>query len=78
MENFTNADYKKRLAKRFCKNYEIKKLDLYFMICISSFVYHDLYFQSDTLLVADVFNNFRNMCLEIKGLDLAHFLSTPR
>ena len=27
--------------------------------------YHDLYVQSDTLLVADIFENFRNMCIEI-------------
>ena len=26
--------------------------------------YHDLYGQSDTLLQADVFNNFRNMCFD--------------
>ena len=26
--------------------------------------YHDLYGQSDTLLLADVFNNFRNMCFD--------------
>ena len=25
--------------------------------------YHDLYVQSDTLLLADVFKNFWNMCL---------------
>ena len=25
--------------------------------------YHDLYVQSDTLLIADVFGNFRNMCI---------------
>ena len=35
------------------------------------------YVQSDTLLLGDVFNNFRNMCLEIYGLDLAHFFSAP-
>ena len=39
--------------------------------------YHDLYVQSDTLLLADVFENFRDMCLEIYELDPAHFLSAP-
>ena len=40
--------------------------------------YHYLYVQSDTLLLADVFENFRNMCLEIHELDPAKFLSAPR
>ena len=31
--------------------------------------YHDLYVQSDTLLVGDVFEDFQNMCLEINELD---------
>ena len=39
--------------------------------------YHDLYVQSDTLLLADVFENFRNMCIKVYELDLAHFLSLP-
>ena len=39
--------------------------------------YHDLYVQSDTLLLADVFENFRNKCLEIYELDPAKFLSAP-
>ena len=39
--------------------------------------YHDLYVQSDTLLFADVFENFRDKCIEIYGLDPAHFLSAP-
>ena len=29
------------------------------------------------LLLADVFENFRNMCLEIYELDAAKFLSAP-
>ena len=37
--------------------------------------YHDLYAQSDTLLLADAFENFRNKCIEIYELDPAHFLS---
>ena len=39
--------------------------------------YHDLYVQSDTLLLADVFENFRNKCIEIYELDPVHFLSAP-
>ena len=39
--------------------------------------YHDLYVQTDTLLLADVFENFRNMCLEKYQLDPSHFLSAP-
>ena len=39
--------------------------------------YHDLYVQSDTLLLADVFENFRNMCIKVYELDRAHFLSLP-
>ena len=35
--------------------------------------YHDLYAQSDALLLADVFENFRNKCIEIYELDPAHF-----
>ena len=39
--------------------------------------YDDLYVQSDTLLLADVFENFRNMCIKVYELDPAHFLSAP-
>ena len=36
-----------------------------------------MYVQSDTLLLADVFEKFRNMCLEIYELDPALFLTAP-
>ena len=39
--------------------------------------YHDLNVQSHNLLLADVFENFRNKCIEIYELDPAHFLSAP-
>ena len=39
--------------------------------------YHYLYVQSDTILLADVFENFRNKYIEIYELDPAHFLSAP-
>ena len=39
--------------------------------------YHDLYVQSDTLLLADVFESFRNISLGIYGHDPAYFVSAP-
>ena len=39
--------------------------------------YHDLYVQTDTLLLADVYEKFREKCIEIYGLDPSHFLSAP-
>ena len=36
-----------------------------------------MYVQSHTLLLADVFENFRNKRIEIYKLDPAHFLSAP-
>ena len=39
--------------------------------------YHDLYVKSHTLLLADVFGNFRNKCIEIYELDPPHFLPAP-
>ena len=46
MENITDVNY--MYAKRVCKGFEIKNQGKY----------HDLYVQSDTLLLADVFVNF--------------------
>ena len=40
--------------------------------------YHELYVQSDTLLLVDVFENFTDKCIEIYEPDPAHFLSAPR
>ena len=39
--------------------------------------YRDLYVQSDTLLLADVFEKFRNKCIEIYKLDFAHAPRLP-
>ena len=39
--------------------------------------YHDLYVRSDTLLLADIFENLRQSCLENYELDPARFVSLP-
>ena len=39
--------------------------------------YPDLYLKSDILLLADVFENFRDTCLLYYGLDPAHYVSAP-
>ena len=40
--------------------------------------YHDLYVQTDTFLLADVYQNLKNKCLETYGIDPSYFYSTPR
>ena len=65
MEDITDVDCKH--AKIVFKNLINKNLGNY----------HDLYVQSDTLLLADVFENFRNKCIKVYEPDPAHFLSAP-
>ena len=61
MVDITDVDH--RHAKRVFENLSNKNLG----------DYHDLYVQGDTLLLADVFENFRNMCIKVYELDPAHF-----
>ena len=63
MENIDDIDY--RHGNNVFKRFKFKNLG----------EYHDLYVQSDTLLLADVFENFRNVCIKVYELDPAHFLS---
>ena len=63
MEDITDADY---AHTKGCKDFENKFGE-----------YHDLYVQSDKLLLADVFKNYRNMCIKIYELDPGKSLSAP-
>ena len=63
IEAITDAGYAH--AKRVCKDFGIKNLG----------EYHDLHVQNNTLLLADVFENFRSMYIKIYQLDSAKFLS---
>ena len=65
MENIDDIDY--RHGNNVFKRFKLKNLG----------DYHDLYVQSDTLLLADVFENFRKTCLKVYELDPTHFLSAP-
>ena len=65
MEVITDADH--RHEKILSKSLNNKNLG----------DYQDSYVKSDTLLLADVFENFRNMCIKVYELDPAHFLSAP-
>ena len=39
--------------------------------------YHDLYLETDVILLANVFESFRKVCLDNYGLDPAHFHTAP-
>ena len=65
MKDVTEPDY--GYTYKMCKDFEIKTLG----------EYHDVFVQSDTLLLAYVFENFRNMCLKIYEIDPARFLPNP-
>ena len=61
MEDVTDADYSH--AKRVCKDLETQNFR----------EYYDLYVQSDTLLLADVFETFKICVLKLMSLILQNF-----
>ena len=65
MENVSDIDY--RHGNNVFKKFKLNNRG----------EYHDLYVQSDTLLLADVFENFRKTCIKVYELDPANFLSLP-
>ena len=65
LENISETDYAH--ANNVFKKFSINNLG----------EYHDLYVRRDTLLLADIFENFRQSCLKNYELDPAHFVSLP-
>ena len=64
LKNITDKDYTH--AQKVFEEFKLKDLGN----C------YDLYVQSDTLLLADLFENFKNKCIEIYELYPAHFVCT--
>ena len=64
-KNITKHEYKH--AKKVWDTFKIKNLG----------EYHDLYVQSDTSQLADVFEKSRNLCLREYSLDPGYFYTTP-
>ena len=64
-EDISDEDFE--FYKEICNKFNIKTLG----------EYHDLYLQSDVLLLSDVFENFRETCFQYYKLDPAHYYSAP-
>ena len=64
-ENISNDDYEH--AQKVWNSFNLQNLG----------EYHDLYLKTDVLLLADVFENFRKVCLKNYHLDPAHYYSSP-
>lgn len=64
-EDISNSDYQH--AQRVWQTFGIQDLGQY----------HDLYVLTDVLALADVFENFRNICLRSNGLDPCYFYTSP-
>ena len=65
-EGISDEDYQH--AQKVWKTFEMKTLK----------DYHNLYNQVDVLLLADVFENFRDICIKNYKLDPAHYYTAPR
>ena len=65
MSGVGNEDYEH--ANRVWKEFGLKDLG----------EYHDLYLKTDVILLANVFEAFRKVCLKNYGLDPAHFYTAP-
>ena len=65
MKNVNDLDYEH--ARDVWKTMKVKDMG----------EYHDIYLKTDVLLLADVFENFRDICVRHYRLDPAHFYTAP-
>ena len=64
-EGISDEDYTH--AQKVWETFEMKNLE----------DYHNLYYQVDVLLLADIFENFRDICIKNYKLDPAHYYTAP-
>ena len=64
-KHITDEEYEH--AKLVCNEFNLKSMG----------EYHDLYLKSDILLLTDVFENFRKVCMLCYKLDPCHYFTSP-
>ena len=64
-KGISDEDYQH--ARKVWETFEMKNLE----------DYHNLYNQVDVLLLVDVFENFRDICIKNYKLDPAHYYTAP-
>ena len=64
-KDISNEDYEH--AKKVWDGFEMKTM----------MDYHELYNKSDVLLLTDVFENFRDLCMKVYKVDPAHYYTAP-
>ena len=64
-ESISNSDY-----DYACHVFDVTK-------CKNMGDYHDLYLKTDCILLCDIFQQFRSLCLKQYGLDPAHYYTSP-
>ena len=65
-DNITDEDYEK--AKVIWKHFKIKNMG----------EYHDLHLKTDVLLLTDIFEKFRDVCIQDYGLDPVYYYTLPK
>ena len=59
------------------EDYERAQQVFHTLKCNNLLDYMELYVKTDTLILCDVFENFRTLCLDYYGLDCCHYMSLP-